>query len=91
MDLEQTLRHNLLTLAFAYRRATGLKLSTISSYMAGDSRFFVSLASRKPNGFTVAVYQRAVERFKAKWPADVPIPEICEPATFLGPYWRPKP
>lgn len=90
MRIEETLRHNLLSLAYAYQRATGLKLSTISTYFAGDSRFFDSLGGKRPNGFSIRIYERAVEKFMQAWPEGFPIPETRDPPTLPGPYKRPK-
>lgn len=79
MKYEPLFRDNLLILARAYKQATGLKLSTISVRMAGDSRFFLDLGKRKPKGFTVRIYDRAIENFINDWPEGVEFPEIKVP------------
>lgn len=80
MKYEPLFRDNLLILARAYAKATGLKMSTISVRFAGDSRFFADLGKRKPKGFTVRIYDRAIENFINKWPEGANFPEIREPS-----------
>lgn len=79
MQYEPHFRANLIALARAYAKATGLKFTTISTRFASDSRFFDNLCKRKPGGFTVRIYDRCVAAFRARWPEDVPFPAIWEP------------
>ena len=70
----------LVTLAEAFAAHRGLKLSTVSTYVAGDGKFFGSL--KGPAGCTLARAERVLAWFAANWPADLEWPRhIPRPKT----------
>lgn len=62
----------LVELAEAYAAHRGLKLSTVSTYVAADGKFFGSL--KKEAGCTLARAARVLAWFDAHWPADLEWP-----------------
>lgn len=74
MNMEKSLRANLLAAAGAYARHTGKSLQTIASDAHGDSRFFDKIKKRE-GSFTVRKYDEVMRWFEShapagmKWPA----------------------
>lgn len=78
-SFEPAMRDNLLTLARAYAKARGIKLSTLSRFAHGDPPFFDKLGKAKAVGFTVRKYDQAMQWFRNNWPDDLPWPDIWNP------------
>lgn len=69
----------LVTLAEVYAAHSKLTLSTVSTYVAGDGKFFGSLKGRA--GCTLARAERILNWFNDNWPADLEWPpSIPRPA-----------
>ncbi len=73
--IAKTLRANLMALADAYERATGLKLETISKKMYGNKTFFRAFRARKCS-VSIDKYGQVVERFAAQWPENGRWPKL---------------
>ena len=82
--IEPYLRANLLMLADSYARNLGIKLSTVSTRLYGDSRFFDNLAKMADAGnvagkhvsFMVDKYDEIVDKFCAIWPETAIFPDL---------------
>lgn len=69
----------LVTLAEIYAAHRGLSLSTVSTYAAGDGKFFPAL--RGSAGCTLRRAARVLEWFSDNWPSDLEWPhDIPRPA-----------
>lgn len=69
-----------LKLAALYVKHTGLKLSTVSTYAAGDGKFFGSLQEGTA-GCTFRRADKVLNWFANTWPADLEWPrDIPRPA-----------
>lgn len=73
MNMEKSLRANLLAAAGAYARLTKKSLQTVASDAHGDSRFFHKLAG-KTGSFTVRKYDEVMRWLESNWPAGKPWP-----------------
>lgn len=70
----------LVKLAGAFAAHRGLKLSTVSTYVAGDGKFFRKL-EEGPASCTLARAQRIIRWFSDNWPEDLAWPaDIPRPA-----------
>lgn len=70
----------LVALAEAYAAHRGLKLSTVSTYVASDGKFFGNLKTTA--GCTLKTAARVLAWFHANWPADLEWPRhIPRPET----------
>ena len=63
----------LVELAEVYAAHRGLKLSTVSTYVASDGKFFGAL--KKEAGCTLARAERVVTWFDKNWPDDLAWPQ----------------
>ncbi|UFS63807.1 hypothetical protein [Paracoccus denitrificans] len=63
----------LLALAKAYASHTGLKLSTVSTYAAGDGKFFANLEDGA--GCTLRRAHNLLKWFSSNWPHDLKWPQ----------------
>lgn len=79
---------NLLAIAKAYARATGLALTTVGRKFHGRQRFFLDLRSGK-RSVTVANLADILQEFSDKWPAGLPWPET-RPLSMARPPARGK-
>lgn len=68
---------NLIVLADAFAKATGLKLKTISRKAHSDPRFFDSLKAGEIS-LTIRKYDELIEWFDKNWPDGVKHPAIKE-------------
>ena len=62
----------LITLGEAYAKHCGLKLSTVSTYAAGDGKFLGSLKGRA--GCTLRRADTVIRWFSSNWPCDLEWP-----------------
>lgn len=66
------LRTNLLDLCGRYCELSGLKRSTVSTYAAGDGKFFDRVD--RGRSFQIGTYNRVVAWFSDRWPEDAEWP-----------------
>jgi hypothetical protein len=76
MSISQTIRDNLLAIADAYARETGLSLSTISGQFYGRQQFFREFRTGKYS-ITDRKLEGVLKAFSAKWPAGLPWPKTA--------------
>jgi hypothetical protein len=75
-------KHQLISLAETYAEHRGLTLPTVSTYAAGDGKFFSALKGKA--SCTIARAERLVGWFDANWPADLAWPrDIPRPSAML--------
>jgi hypothetical protein len=71
--IEQTLRKNLIAIAVAYQKGTGLSWPTIGKNFYGKSSFFPELR-RRPIPVTISKFGEMVDQFRKEWPDGVDWP-----------------
>lgn len=71
----EDVRKNLVALAAAYSKATGLAPTTIGAKFHGNRQFFLDLERRKIS-VTLSKADEIVDKFRACWPAGTPWPEM---------------
>jgi hypothetical protein len=74
--METELASHLRILAYAYSRATGLKITTIGRQAAKDWRFFERLSDPSCT-FTARKYDEVVGWFADHWPSDAKWPKAA--------------
>lgn len=80
VSMEPLLREHLLAIAEAYCRGHGVKLSTASTHLHSNPRFFADLGKRKnPCGFTARKYDEIVLMARERWPESEPWPILQLP------------
>lgn len=69
MAIAAEIRNNILTIAAAYRKATGLSLATVSARFYGNAGF---LSEFKAGRQTISIdkLEEMVAKFRAEWPKD---------------------
>ena len=74
------LRRNILTMATAYARLSGMKMSGVSRCCRnGNARFLDQLAADPQFGMTTVAYDDMMAWFQENWPKGAERPEINEP------------
>ena len=72
------MRNNLRALAYAFARAKGLSLTTVSKEIHGSGPFFEKYFNGE-GSTRIDTYFLLVNRFRARWPDGVEWPEIERP------------
>jgi hypothetical protein len=72
--IERAVRENLLAIAKAYAKATGLALSTISAEFYGQSGFLRDF-ERGKRSLTLPKLDELLARFAERWPRGSPWPQ----------------
>lgn len=70
------MKQALITLAETYAAHRGLTISTVSTYAAGDGKFFGKL--KGPASCTLKTAESVLEWFAESWPADLEWPVDIE-------------
>jgi len=71
------MRSNLRALAYAFARARGHSLTTVSKHIHGSGEFFEKYFNGE-GSTRIDTYFLMINRFRARWPKDLPWPEIEE-------------
>ena len=73
--MEKTLRDNLMSLAFAYAKARGVALTTVSRQIHGNVNFLNDYGDDYIS-ITVSKYAEMVIRMRETWPKGSPRPRM---------------
>lgn len=75
MTISQPVRENLLAIADAYVKATGLSPTTVSRKFYGNQKFFDDFRSGECS-ITVPKLEEVVQKFSDEWPAGLRWPKV---------------